>query len=88
MDISPTAMRSTLVAYFFASNLFVVSFLSVNGDISDATFWRLISALPLLAIGIALGSSTFHSTQPEQFRRITLFLLVGISAVGLINIAT
>ncbi len=88
MDISPTAMRSTLVAYFFASNLFVVSFLSVNGDISDATFWRLILALPILAIGIALGSTTFHSTQPEQFRRITLYLLIGISAVGLINIAT
>ncbi len=86
MDISPTAMRSTLVAYFFASNLAVVAFLATRGDIDNATLWRLLLALPLLTVGIAFGSSTFRSTQPEQFRRITLFLLIAISAVGIIRI--
>ncbi|MFV1990734.1 MAG: sulfite exporter TauE/SafE family protein [Acidimicrobiales bacterium] len=88
MEISPTAMRSTLVAYFFASNLAVVAFLATRGDIDESTLWRLLLALPLLAVGIAFGSSTFRSTQPEQFRRITLFLLIAISAVGILRIAT
>ena len=87
MTISPAEMRSTLIAYFFGSNLVVVGLLGIRGDVDGTTLWRLLAGLPILAVGILVGSSTFRTTSPERFRRITLALLISISIVGLIRVA-
>jgi len=87
MTITPAAMRSTLIAYFFISDIAVLGLIGARGDISDHAATRIVLALPLLLIGILVGSSTFDKTPPERFRRITLGLLTTISIVGLARIA-
>jgi len=87
MTISPVAMRSTLIAYFFISDIAVLGLLGARGDIPGTAVARLALGLPLLAAGIFVGSSTFDKTPPERFRRITLGLLIVISAVGLTRLA-
>ncbi|MFV2038644.1 MAG: sulfite exporter TauE/SafE family protein [Acidimicrobiales bacterium] len=86
MVISPGEMRATLVAYFFASDLVVLGILWARDEITDELIWRVIAGLPLLAIGIAVGSRAFRGSSPESFRRNTLGLLVAISVVGLIGL--
>jgi len=87
MTITPAAMRSTLIAYFFISDIAVLGLIGVRGDISDHATTRVALALPLLAVGIFIGSSTFDKTPPDRFRRITLGLLITISTVGLARLA-
>lgn len=83
MVISPAEMRATLVAYFFASDLVVLAILAVQDEIDSALLWRIAIGLPLLALGILVGSRAFKKASPESFRRATLGLLMAISVVGL-----
>ncbi|MGI9625062.1 MAG: sulfite exporter TauE/SafE family protein [Acidimicrobiales bacterium] len=86
LAISPREMRSTLIVYFFFSNLAVLLVLAASGNI-DGTLWiRTLWALPPLALGIWVGSRAFGLTTPEIYRRITLGLLIAISAVGVVRI--
>lgn len=87
MAITPAAMRSTLIAYFFVSDIAVLGLIGARGDIANHAGTRVVLALPLLAIGIFVGSSTFDKTPPAKFRRITLGLLIGISGIGLARLA-
>lgn len=86
MTISPGEMRATLIAYFFASDLVVLGLLYTQDEITRALLWRVIIGMPLLAVGIAVGSQAFRGSSPESFRRNTLGLLVAISVVGLVGV--
>lgn len=81
--ISAVEIRATLVAYFFASNLVVLGALFIAGELTDELFWRAVFGVPLLVAGIVAGSLTFRSSSEAAFRRVTLWLLAAIAAVGL-----
>lgn len=86
MTISPGEMRATLVAYFFASDLVVLGILYTQDEITTALLWRVAIGLPLLGVGIAVGSKAFRGSSAEAFRRNTLGLLIAISVVGLVGV--
>jgi len=86
MMIAAAEMRATLIAYFFASNLFVLLYLFWTDEIGSALLWRLMLGLPLMAVGIAVGSKAFRNASVESFHRVTLGLLVAISLVGLLRL--
>lgn len=83
MAIAAIEMRSTLIAYFFATDLALITYLFARGDADGTTLKRVVIGLPLLAAGILLGTRGFHRTTPEAFRRITLGILIVVSLVGL-----
>ncbi len=83
--IAVAEMRATLIVYFFASDAVVIGLLAANGSISGSLWNRVVIALPLLAVGIFIGSKVFRRSTLESVRRGTLGLLVTISVVGLIR---
>jgi len=79
-------MRATLVAYFFASDLVVLIVLGARGKLPDELFWRVLLGLPVLIVGVIVGSRVFRSATEESFRKNTLRLLCAISVVGITRI--
>ena len=83
--IAPAAMRATLVVYFFASDAVVLGILAADGSVQGSLFARVLVGVPLLALGIYIGSKAFRRSSVETFRRATLAMLVVISLVGLVR---
>lgn len=84
--ISAAEMRATLVAYFFASDLVVLIVLGARGKLPDELFWRVLLGLPVLIVGVIVGSRVFRSATEESFRKNTLRLLSAISLVGITRV--
>ena len=84
--MTPAPMRATLVAYFFASDAVVLGILAIDGSIASSLFSRVLVGIPILALGIVVGSKAFRRSSVETFRRITLALLITISVVGLARV--
>lgn len=79
----PSAMRATLVGYFFASDLYVAGIM-VWRELIDVNLVTLaLVSLPLVGLGIHLGSRRFLSSTDLQFRQATLILLVMLGLTGL-----
>ena len=85
--VSPAIMRATFVAYFFVTDLWTGALLAGSGLYDLETIWRILASLPLLAFGLWLGSRRFLGTPPQSFRRMTLALLISLSAIGLARLA-
>jgi len=83
MSVAPIELRATLIAYFFGSDLVAVGWLAVQGEVTSTEVWRMLIGLPLLAVGIAVGSRTFTNISPDRFRRVVLWLLVALATAGL-----
>lgn len=81
--VVPATMRATLIAYFFATDLWTGSLLAAAGLYDATALWRIALALPLLAAGLWAGTNRFIGTAPSSFRFITLLLLLLLSALGL-----
>lgn len=83
MTVTTFELRATLVAYFFVSNLFAVSVLAWRSDLGEVDLWRAVVGLPILTVGVALGSLTFRGLDPAAFRRITVFVLMALAGAGM-----
>jgi uncharacterized membrane protein YfcA len=83
--ISPQIMRATLIAYFFATDLWAGLFLGAAGLFDAAALWRIALSLPLLAFGLWAGNRRFLGSPPASFRKLTLCLLIALSALGLLR---
>lgn len=82
---SPAKIRAAVVAYFFLLDLLGFILFSKIGIISVETFSTAALALPVLLIGMFLGTRHFLGATPEGFRRVTLFMLMGIAIIGIIR---
>lgn len=83
MTVTTFELRATLVAYFFVSNLFAVSVLAWRSDLGEVDLWRATAGLPILAVGVAVGSHTFRGLDPAAFRRVTVFVLIALASAGM-----
>jgi uncharacterized membrane protein YfcA len=81
----PAHIRATVVAYFFLLDLAGLFFLAREGVVTGQAMSAALLSLPLLAIGIWLGSRQFAGATPESFRRTTLLLLVVIAGIGVVR---
>ncbi|MDE4120121.1 sulfite exporter TauE/SafE family protein [Phaeobacter gallaeciensis] len=83
--ISSRAMRATMIAYFFFTDLWAGALLTVSGHYSGQILWHIAAALPLLFIGLWLGSICFarYGSHDRRFRRIVLWLLLALCLIGL-----
>lgn len=85
--ISGAAARATLIALFFATDLYSLAWAGGNG-LLDANLLRWVGWLlaPML-IGIALGSRYFLRVDEAGFRRAVLRVLAAIAGLGLLRAA-
>lgn len=83
LEVSPAEMRGTLVAYFFASDLAVMGLLFGGDELDAAYAWRVGASVPIMVVGVVIGTRAFRGSSVEQFRRLTLVLLLAVSIVGM-----
>jgi len=80
---SPAQIRAALIAYFFLLDLIALAFLAGEGLVGGDTLLHAALALPVLALGIGLGTRHFLGATPESFRRTTLLVLIGLALLGI-----
>ncbi len=83
-DQPPAQMRATMIFYLFLADFWAGGLMLASGYYDSVTTLRIVAALPFLAIGIWLGSRQFASATPETFKKTVLWLLMVLSASGLI----
>ncbi|SDR17542.1 hypothetical protein SAMN05444161_1946 [Rhizobiales bacterium GAS191] len=83
--VAPAVMRATFIAYFFPLDIITISLMVRQGVVGWDTLALALICLPGLVIGLVLGGRHFLSASPEQFRRHTLYLLIGLALVGLVR---
>lgn len=80
---NPARIRAAVVAYFFFLDIIGLYFLTRSGLTDVNSIGLAAMSLPILLIGMALGSRQFISATPEQFRRVTLIMLASLAVIGL-----
>ncbi len=56
-----------------------------QGLIDPAIYWRTALFLPLLFLGSSIGSKGFLKTDPDKFRKISLYTLLVLSVILMIR---
>ena len=84
-NIPPATFRATMIVFLTGIDLMTLPLLGLGGQITQATFVAALIAAPLLAIGILLGNRRFAAAPPSAFRRLATWLLLALSALGLIR---
>lgn len=83
--ISGAAARATLVALFFATDLYSLAWAGGNGLLGATLLtWVAWLVVPML-VGISFGSRHFLKVDEAEFRRGVLRVLAGIAALGLVR---
>ena len=85
--VRPSVMRATMIAYLFIIDVWTLSILGTSGFYDKATWTRVLIFLPLLGLGIWLGTNFFKASKPVTFRTFILWLLMVLCIIGLIQIA-
>ncbi len=82
---SPTKIRAAVTAYFFLLDMVGLVMFSQAGIVSTESFSMALVAFPVLVIGMVLGTRHFLGATPAGFRRVTLFMLMGIALAGIVR---
>lgn len=69
------AGRASIVAFFLATDVIGLAFLTQAELTTPATLWRFLLFLPALLAGVWLGARSFKRADPAVFRRWVLALL-------------
>jgi uncharacterized membrane protein YfcA len=83
LALNPATMRASFIAYFFALDIMAGTLLVRQGLLGIQAISVALLCLPILVAGLWLGGRHFLSASPEQFRRHTLFLLIGLAMLGI-----
>lgn len=83
--MAAAAFRATLIAYFFALDLYTAPVLWAHGLITRDSIVAVALSLPLMVAGIWLGGRHFLSTDPQEFRRFAIWLLAALALLGLVR---
>lgn len=82
----PAAMfRATIVAYFFALDVWSLPFMGGVGQIDGESILVTGATLPLLLLGVWLGGRHFMLSDPQSFRRFAILLLATLALLGLVR---
>jgi len=77
--------RASLIAFFIGSDTIGLTFLAQKGLVTLDGFYRFLIFVPALIFGQWLGSRSFRSANPDDFRRIVLLLLAGLAVATAIQ---
>jgi uncharacterized membrane protein YfcA len=83
--IPAAAFRATLVAYFLLLDLWTLPVMWRQGLLGRETMIVAALGLPLMILGLQLGSRRFIAAPPEEFRRFAIWTLMALAAVGFLR---
>jgi uncharacterized membrane protein YfcA len=83
--IPAAIFRATLIAYFTLLDLWTLPLLWAQGLITRDTLVAAALCLPLMILGVHLGSRRFVRAAPEGFRRFAILLLAALAVLGLVR---
>lgn len=81
--VAAAAFRATLIAYLTLVCLIALPSLWWTGLLSVQSLWLLALMIPVMALGLWIGGRRFSAADPQDFRRLTLMLLIALAGVGL-----
>lgn len=87
-DEHPARIRATMIAFLFLADFWAGGILLASGFYVSVTIPRILFSLPLLGLGVWLGSIHFASVRPETFRVAVLWLLLLLSVLGIVLVMT
>lgn len=79
--------RASLIAYFLLTDTWASVFCWQNGLFTADTWLFTASMLPVLALGVMLGSRFFRGLDEAKFKKFVLVLLLAVAAAGLVKAA-
>jgi hypothetical protein len=85
--IPAAAFRATLVAYFLLLDLWTLPVMAHQGLLDRDALVLAALGLPLMVLGLQLGSRRFLSSPPEEFRRFAIWTLMALALLGLLRAA-
>ena len=77
--IGVVAGHASIVAYFIGTDAVGTVMFAAQDLIGANVYWRTVLFLPLLFLGVAVGSRGFIKTDPDTFKKVALFVLLGLS---------
>ena len=80
-------LRATTVTYFFIIDIVALGSAYAHHLLNLEVLWRVILFILPVVIGVQLGSRHFFKANPNNFKKLTLVLLIGLSLSGLIKTA-
>ena len=84
--VSSQAMRATMIAYLFFTDVITGALLLAADRYDVQTALRVLFALPFLLAGIWVGTRQFLTTPTQSFKSIVMWLLVMFCIVGVIRL--
>jgi hypothetical protein len=84
---SAAVTRASIVAFLMLGNIYATAFTFGSGLITSDVIIRFAVFLVPMALGVLLGSRQFVRSNPESFKTLALWLLIGLASVGLLRLA-
>ncbi len=75
--------RASLIAFFFFTDVWALGFAVQQDLVTLETFTLLLWGLPTLGLGLWIGHKLFGRMDPVFFKRVSMYLLTGLSAFAL-----
>lgn len=82
--IPPAIFRASMVAFLTGIDLLTLPVLAANGLVKPDTLPAIIMALPLLGLGIWIGTRLFALASGAQFRKTVVYLLVALCLLNIL----
>lgn len=83
--IPAAVFRATIIGYFALLDVWSMPVLWVAGRITQDTLIAVAMSLPFLMAGVVVGTKAFNRSEPKDFRRFAILLLVGLASLGLVK---
>ncbi len=83
--VQAAVFRATMIVYLTGLDLITLPWLWAGGMVTRDTLVAILMAFPILGLGVWLGGRRFLTASPSTFRRIAAFILLGLSAMGLLR---
>ena len=84
---APVVMRASLIAYFFALDIYGLGLVYQAGLVDATLFIRSAAAIPIVAAGVYVGTHGFHRIDPARFRTFVHILLVILAVLLFVRTA-
>ncbi len=83
--VGMTVGRASVIAYFIGTDSVGALMFASQGLIDPAIYWRTALFLPLLFLGSSIGAAGFLKTDPDKFRKLSLYTLLVLSVILMIR---
>jgi len=82
LQLEAIVIRATLVALFFATDLYASAIAWSFGLIDQQLLYITLFLTPSLFLGVRIGSYWFKKSSGTSFKRVTLIILISLSCIG------